>query len=289
MVDGVKNFSNRKYLELQTKLEEVKDKQGIVGKTWNGFKELTGLGVSEDSCENMLENFKKGKLSFEEAVSYIEEFEKKQDSSVDLLTNIATGVGAIAFTTFAPIAGTGALAVALSAPVGSVIKAGTKIIDRATNDVENDALNSKEIIKDAVKGAVTGATSTVSSGIFKGRATGTMELATSIKNGAKCGLACGALSGSTSYITDTALDEDKDFNTGELIANTATSALVSGTVGGLFGAGAYSNVTKDGIFAHVNRENLTQAFAEDSVLSSARKIAGNRVNSAKNFFKTSAA
>lgn len=287
MVSGVENFSNTNYFELQSKLKAVSDKQGVLGKAWNGFKEFSGLGKSESDCESMLEKYKNGSISFDEALSYIEDFEKRQDNASELISNLATGVGAIAFTTATAGAGTIVWATAAkAAPIGAAIKSGVNMLDRATNDVEGDALDVKEVTKDVISGAVTGTTSAVSSGIFKGRADGTMALSTSIKNGAKCGVACGSLSGSTSYLTDVALDEDKEFSAGDLIKNTATSALVSGTVGGAVGAGAYNSVAHNGIFSQVNRDSLKQAFTEDSVLSSIRKIAGDKVKAIFNSVKS---
>lgn len=274
MINGVENFSNAKYLELQSKLKDVGDKQGVLGQAWNGFKEFSGLGKSEKNCESMLEKYKNGKIGFEEALSYIEDFEKRQDGAVDLMTNIATGVGAIAYAGTGPVGFVAALG---AAPIGAAIKTGVNIFDRATNDVEGDALDAKEIVKDTVSGAVTGATSAVSSGIFKG--IDQKNIGLSVKNGIKCGLECGAISGSTSYLTDVALDSDKDFNAGDLVANAANSALVSGAVGGVVGGGVYQNITNGGFLTHFNNN-----IARDSLLSSARKIGGNTVRNAENFF-----
>lgn len=274
MISGVENFSNAKYLELQSKLNEVGDKQGFLGNAWNGFKEFSGLGKSESDCESMLEKYKNGAINFEEALAYIEDFEKKQDNSVDLITNIATGVGAIAYMG----AGTFAFPAAFAAaPIGAAIKTAVNVLDRSTNKVEGDALDAKEIAKDVVSGAVTGTTSAVSSGIFEGVKQG--NIFTSVKNGVKCGVACGAMSGSTSYLTDVALDKDKDFDAGDLIGNTATSALVSGVVGGTIGGGVYANVTKGGVLNNID------GVTRDSVLSSGRKIGGNFVRQTGNFFQ----
>ncbi len=287
MVYGAENFSSVNYLELESKLKDIHSKQGVLGKFWNNVKEFTTFGKSEKDCEKMLEKYKSGYISFEEAVGYIEDFEKKQENTVDLLTNIATGIGAIAYVT--ATAGTGPIGwttALLGAPVGALIKSGANLLDRATNEVQRDALDVKEIAHDVVSGAVTGMTSAVSSGIFKGRASGQINFATSVKNGIKCGLSCGAISGSSSYLTDVVLDEDKEFNTADLLNSTASNALISGAVGGVIGGAACNNVIHSGIFSKVNRNNLAQAFGEDSFLSSSRKVLSNKVKNVTENLKT---
>ena len=90
--------SNQK-LYLEQRFEEIKDKQGFLGNIWNDTKEFVGLGLSQSDCESILERYKNGKVSFEEAISYIENFEDKQDSMTSLLSNVITGIGAIIFAT----------------------------------------------------------------------------------------------------------------------------------------------------------------------------------------------
>lgn len=257
---------------LEEKLQETKDKQGFLGNTWNSIKEATDFGLSSSDCDDMLEKYNNGEVSFEEAVEYIESFDKKQQDMTSLFSNILTGVGAITTTVLA--AGTGpigwATAAAYGAPVGSAIKAGVKTLDRATNGIEGDTLDAKTIAKDAISGAVTGGTSAVSSassiGFQFAKNQGLTQAGTlsgSILKGALCGVECGAISGSSSYLTDVAFG-DRDFDAGDLVTNTATSAFVSGTVGGLVG-GVTSNVGQFGEFGTI---------VKDSTFSSTRKGLG---------------
>ena len=255
---------------LEQKLQEVKDKQGFLGSAWNKVKELGGFGVSEKDCKSMLEKYNKGEISFDEAVSYLNKYDKRQSNSSELAANIVTGVAAIAAATCLVTGPIGWLAaLAIGAPVGAAVKTGVKVLDRATNDVDGDEFDKKQMTKDAISGAVTGLTSAVSSGVGAGIREGSFKLA--VSNGAKCGAKCGAVAGATSYTTDVMLDEDKQFDFNDFMSTTVTSAFVSGTVGGVVGAGMY------GLSNNVGQEvskSVKQTIIDDSASSSSRKILG---------------
>ena len=211
-----------------------------------------------------------------EAVEYLNSFEQKQQNMTELTKNIVTGVGAIAFATVSAGTGLGLVAAAQAgAPIGAGIKTVLGVIDRMTNNVENDALSAKDVVKDAVSGAITGTTSAVSSGIMKGIKEA--SVAVSVKNGVKCGAMCGAISGSTSYLTDVALEDDKKFNFGELTTATATSSAISSLVGGSIGAGVFANAQLSGNVGKVIDSTTNEIIFRDSVFSSLRKIFGRGV------------
>ena len=246
-----RRISKKESVFLEEKLQEIEDKQGVLGKTWNGIKEITTLGVSSSDCESMLEKYNNGEISFEEAVEYLDEFNSKQETMSGLFSNILTGVGAIA------VAGSVAINMA----------------DRGTNDVENDVLDAKKMTKDAISGMMTGAASAVSGsqcfiykGLEKASLLPTNELATNMIKGALCGVECGAMSGSASYVTDVAFG-DKEFRMDDLITTAATSAFVSGTVGGAVGAGTMG-LENSGFI------QKDASVAKYSLLSSTRKALG---------------
>ena len=258
---------------LNEKLTQVKDEQGFLGNIWNGFKEFSDLGQSASDCESMLNKFNAGRVSFQEAVEYIDEFQDKQKNMSGLLSNVLTGVGAIASTIFT--AGTGTIlwktAIACGAPIGAALKTSINLIDRATNNIEGDELDIKQMAKDAISGAMTGTTSAVSSGVGAGIKAG--KIGVSLLNGAKCGLACGAVSGAGSYMTDVAFG-DKDFDIGELAANTAVSSFVSGTVGTVVGGGMYGMANLAGNVGTEVSKTTAQAIVADAGSSSVRKVLG---------------
>ena len=266
--------NNSKTLYLESKFQEIQDKQGILGNIWNSVKEITTLGVSASDCNNMLEKYKNGEISFEEAVNYLDEYDSKQENASGLLSNILTGIGGIAVATAAAASGPigWGLAFLKGAPIGAALKTGINFIDRATNDIEGDAFDAKQITKDAVSGALTGAASAVSGASSLGykalEQRGLVEagkIGSDILKGAFCGLECGAMSGAATYMTNVALG-DEDFELEELLTNTATSAFVSGTVGSIVGAGL-NGLNKTG-FANFG------TVTRDSISSSTRKILG---------------
>lgn len=262
---------------LEEKFEEIQDKQGMFGKFWNGVKEITTLGQSSSDCESMLEKYKNGEVSFAEAVEYLEEYEKKQDTMTNLQANILTGIGGIAVATTAAAAGPigWGLAIAAGAPIGAVLKTGLKTIDRATNDVQGDEFDVKQMGKDAISGALTGVTSAVSSGVGLGITKANLGL--SLLNGTKCGLICGSVSSAGNYLTDVAFG-DEDFNFNEFATDTLTGAFVSGTVGAVVGGGMYGIAQSAGeVGKETTKEvvkNVTKTIVKDSTSSTARKILG---------------
>ena len=230
---------------LQNQLESAKANNGFIGDGWDDFKNFSGLGLSSDDCEDAISLYKQGKITFEEVEAKINEYKTKQDGSVNLLSNIATGVAAILAGT--AVATTGGLATPLVAGIlaGAGMKAGVKTVDRATNKVEGDALDGKQIAKDALSGAVTGGIAVATAGtggdpFANGFSLGGKQL---IKGGTKAcmaksaltGLETGAISGASNNLIECAFEEDKKFNLKDFATETATSAVTGATVGVIMG------------------------------------------------------
>ena len=267
---------------LYQQLDSVEEKQGFFSQTWNGIKEFVGIGTSAEKCDQAIEKYKNGEISFEEASAVIDEFSNKQDASLDLFSNIATGIAAIAAASLAGAAiiasggtATPLVLAAIGAGTGAATKTAYKFTDRATNDVEGDALDGKQMLKDGLSGAVTGAIGAATMGT--GSAAGTLgkSIVNCASKSARTGFITGAVSGSSNYIIDTALDDDKDFDAKEFISATATGAAVGTAVGGIMGSanGAmrYTGVLKHGGMVRVdeNTGKLLNATTEDIVANSA--------------------
>lgn len=240
---------------LEAQLQSVKDEQGVISNIWNGIKCLTGIGSSTNKCEKAIEDFKNGSISYEEASTIISEFQTKQKNSVNLVSNIATGVAAVAVVGSAVMTGGLSLGVvAAAAGVGAATKAGLKFADRATNKVEGDALDGKQIAKDALSGAVDGAISVATMGIGTAAVTGktvaTQTVKQTIIQGAKRGALDGAISGAVTgasdYTIEAAFEDDVQFNLGDLtkstLANAAGGALAGGVMGGASSGIQYKNM-----------------------------------------------
>lgn len=265
-----KSTGSAESLFLQNKLEEIKDKQGVIGNIWNGFKETFDVGTTESECENLVQGYLNGSVSFEEAIQYLEDFDKKQTNMTDLAVNVITGIGGIATATVAAASGPIGWGVALAsgAPTGALIKTGLKTLDRATNDIDGDALNLKQMAKDGITGALTGATSAITSGVGAGiRA---KDFGLSVINGTKCGAICGGATGVVTYMTDVAFG-DTDFDFGDLAMNTLSNTFVSGTVGAFVGGGMYGSASVIGTTGKQVATSVNKTIAKDSLASSLRK------------------
>lgn len=55
------NPINQGITSLNESFSEVQDEQGLIGKLWNGFKNLTGLGLSSMMFKKKLNNMNKAK------------------------------------------------------------------------------------------------------------------------------------------------------------------------------------------------------------------------------------
>ncbi len=136
---------------LNSKLEEAKNAQGVMGKLLNGVKKLTGIGASTKKIEEKIEQYKNGEISYREVEEYINSFKQKQSSAVDITSTIASAAIAAA----SAIA-TGKTSFLKSSAIGGAVKTAVKTTERATNGVKNDVFDAKQIGKDALTGAVFG-------------------------------------------------------------------------------------------------------------------------------------
>ena len=218
---------------LKQQFDAVQDEQGILGKLWNGFKNLTGLGLGSNDVEAKIEQFQNGEITYEEALKTIESYDEKQEGAVNIIANTATGIA----TAGIAVATGGAGALLMGAAIGGATKAGLKTLDRATNDIQGDALDVKEIIKDGVTGAVDGAVSAATAGMFKGAVAG-QTVKEAVKQGAiqgaKAGAITGAATGATDYTVNTIADGE-EFTVEGLLGTTAQNAVTGAVFGGLLG------------------------------------------------------
>jgi len=233
--DPCKNDSSTKSAEtLRKELEAVQNGQGVVGKLWNGFKNLIGIGLGTEKVEDKIEQYENGEISYEEALNSIESYEVKQEGAVDLIANTVTGVATAGLT----VATGGLGAVVAGVAIGGAAKAGIKTLDRATNNVEGDALDVKQIAKDAITGAVDGAVSAATAGFIKAPVAGQAvktAIKTGVIQGAKAGVISGAATGATQYVTEVAFEEDVDFNATDFLKVTAQNGIAGGIMGGVLG------------------------------------------------------
>jgi len=265
---------------LYEQLSEVEAEQGVISDSWNNIKEFTNIGTSVEKCDNAIEKYKNGEITFEEAQAEIENFDSKQESSLNLFSNIAVGFAALAAGA-AIVATGGAAAAPIIAGVlaGAATKAGIKAADRATNDVKGDTLDAKQIAQDALSGAVTGGVAvatagtganTFENGFTIGSATLQRTAACAAKS-ARTGVITGAISGAANYTIDCTFDDDKEFSAGGLAQSTAAGAAVGGTVGVIMGS--TNGVLRSNHILNAADDNVTA----NAVSSTGYKITNDRI------------
>lgn len=263
---------------LEDQLSFVQKEQGALMKGWDNFKGNIGLGTSSEKCEDAIEKYKNGEMTFEEAMSEIEKFYNKQSSSLDLFSNIATGITAIIAGTAVAATGGAAAPIVAGALVGAGTKAGFKATDRATNDIKGDALDAKQLAKDALSGAVTGAIGVATAGTA-GKPFSVGGTKACVTKCASTGFKTGAISGASNYTIDCAFEENKDFNLKDFATTTATSSLVGGTVGAIMG-GVNGTLRSNNLLAHggnVAEANTTSDIIANSVCSTEYKLLNNGI------------
>lgn len=227
------NPINQGITSLNESFSEVQDEQGLIGKLWNGFKNLTGLGLSSNDVQEKIEQYEQGEITYEEALDTIESFSDKQEGAVNLIANTITGVATAGIT----IATGGAGALLMGAAIGGAAKAGVKTLDRATNNVEGDALDAKEIVKDTVTGAVDGMVSAATAGIIKGPIAG-QTVKQAVKQGAIQGATSGAITGGVTGAADYTVNtiaDNEEFTFEGLLKTTAQNAITGAVFGGVLG------------------------------------------------------
>lgn len=227
------NPINQGITSLNESFSEVQDEQGLIGKLWNGFKNLTGLGLSSNDVQEKIEQYKQGEITYEEALDTIESFSDKQEGAVNLIANTITGVATAGIT----IATGGAGALLMGAAIGGAAKAGVKTLDRATNNVAGDSLDAKEILKDTVTGAVDGMVSAATAGIIKGPIAG-QTVKQAVKQGAIQGATSGAITGGVTGAADYTVNtiaDDEEFTFEGLLKTTAQNAITGAVFGGVLG------------------------------------------------------
>ncbi len=262
---------------LEDKLKSAKEELGLISSGINALKGFLGLGSNTKKCEKAIENYKSGKISYEEADKIISEFSSKHSGFVNLAANIATGVVAVLAVGSAVATGGLSLAAAagIGAAAGALTKTGIKFADRATNKVKGDALDAKQIAKDAVTGAVDGAVSVATMGIGAGTVTAKTVATQGLKetiikgaaSGAKAGAISGAASGATDYTVEAALEKDVEFNTKDLLKQTAETALGGAIAGGAMG-GIASGLQYHSVSNKINAQsnNVNTDIIDDTAL-----------------------
>ena len=169
----VSSSNNIDISELKQDIEKTKSEQGLIGKLWDGFKNLTGIGAGSNKAEKAIENFESGKISQEEMIKAVNGYKEGQEQCVDMVADIVSGIasfGAFALATGVGIAAspfTGGASLGLVAAgfgvagvAGAASKVAIKGIDSAVGGRKYDSF-----VYDLATGGVNGIFAPVTAGV----------------------------------------------------------------------------------------------------------------------------
>lgn len=151
---------NTKIEELKNRLSSVKKEQGLIGKAWDGIKNLVGLGAGSNKAEKAIEQYENGEISYEEAQAAITKYEDGQNMSVDVVGDIISGIVSVGAVAFAPF--TGGASLLVGAAAGAVTKVAVKGADSLIGGRD---YNLKDFGYDIITGSINGLMAPVTNAI----------------------------------------------------------------------------------------------------------------------------
>jgi len=159
--------------QIQEDINKTKSEQGIIGKLWDGFKNLTGIGAGSKKAEKAINDFKNGKISKEEMEKAVNGYQEGQKQCVDMVADIVSGIasfGAFSLATglglaAAPFTGGASLGLVatgfgIAGAAGAIAKVGIKGIDAAVGGRKYNSLG-----YDLATGGINGIFAPVTAGI----------------------------------------------------------------------------------------------------------------------------
>ena len=218
--------------ELYDELEQTREDQGIIGKLWDGFKNLTGFGAGSNKAENAIKQYENGEISLEEAKEKLNGYQQGQETCVDVVGDIVSGIVAVgAFALAVPTGGTSLIAgLGLAAAAG----AGSKIAVKAGDAIMGGReYSGKDLLYDSATGAVNGLFAPVTNGVGAcvTKTVGKKLGLTVVKEGTKEAIEQGAKQGLKSIITQQGVDVIGGTFAKRALA-TASGMAIDGAIGG---------------------------------------------------------
>ena len=218
--------------ELYDELEQTREDQGIIGKLWDGFKNLTGFGAGSNKAEDAIKQYENGEISLEEAKEKLNGYQQGQETCVDVVGDIVSGIVAVgAFALAVPTGGTSLIAgLGLAAAAGAGSKIAVKAGDAITGGRE---YTGKDLLYDSATGAVNGLFAPVTNGVGAcvTKTVGKKLGLTVVKEGTKEAIEQGAKQGLKSIITQQGVDVIGGTFAKRALA-TASGMAVDGAIGG---------------------------------------------------------
>lgn len=159
--------------KLKSEVNKTKEEQGLLGKFWDGFKNITHIGASSKKALKAISNYENGKISKEQMEKAINNYKEGQKQCVDMIADVVSGIasfGAFSIATglgiaASPFTGGASLGLVgvgfgLAGLAGSLTKVGIKGIDCAVGNRKYDSLG-----YDLATGGINGIFAPITAGI----------------------------------------------------------------------------------------------------------------------------
>lgn len=243
---------------LKQDLEKTKSEQGFLGKLWDGFKNLTGIGAGSSKAQQAIEDYEKGLISVEEMEHAVNGYQEGQKMAVDVVADMTSGM--LSIVVFGA-------ATAVLGPVGALLVAGTTGAISKVGIKAGDALvtgkeyTSKNLLYDTVSGGINGLLGPITNGIGN---TVTKTIATKfgisiLKEGAEEVAEQGIKQGFKQFAKNVVLNQSDDIIGGTLKQRAIALSAGMATDGAL--GGASDNMVR----AALEGEDILKAGAEGFV------------------------
>ena len=138
--------------QLKAELNKTKGEQGLIGKAWDGVKNLFGMKAGSNNVEKAIEQLEKGEITQEEAQEVLTKYQDGQKMCVDVVGDMVSGIVAVGCAAAAPL--TGGVSLLVAAGAGAAVKVAIKGADCAVGGRDYKL---KDFGYDLITGSINGA------------------------------------------------------------------------------------------------------------------------------------
>ena len=156
---------------LGEELSEIKENQGLIGKAWDGIKNLFGAKNGSNKVEELIKEAELDLNKHNEARERLEAYKEGQKMSVDILGDIVSGIASVGAAALAPVTGGASLLVA--AGTGALAKTAVKASDAVISGREYEL---SDLGYDVITGSINGAMAPLSNAIGGAAGTGVAKV-----------------------------------------------------------------------------------------------------------------
>lgn len=146
---------------------ETKQQQGLIGKAWDGIKNLLHLKNSSNNVENIIKQAQNGEITHDEANERLNAYKEGQKMCVDVVGDIISGIAAVGAAALASVTGGASLLVAAGA--GAAVKTAIKASDSVISGREYKLT---DLGYDIITGSINGVMAPLSNAIGGAAGTG---------------------------------------------------------------------------------------------------------------------